>query len=188
MLNIREVARDYGIAVNAQGKALCPFHNDTHPSLSFKNDYFTCFSCGMKGDVFTLVQQLTGVLKPIEALKLLNGQYNLGMNLDKLISREVATRYKKEAATIKSFEQWVCIADERLHEHYRQLQKSILALEPKLADDPWHPRFCEALRRLALIEASLDAVFLHGGFKEQVSLYILCNGEIERIIDDNHKQ
>ena len=32
-VNLREAAELYGIDVNRYGKALCPFHNDRHPSL-----------------------------------------------------------------------------------------------------------------------------------------------------------
>ena len=32
-INTREAAVRYGVEVNRHGKALCPFHNDRHPSL-----------------------------------------------------------------------------------------------------------------------------------------------------------
>ena len=32
-VNCREAAERYGVSVNRQGKALCPFHNDRNPSL-----------------------------------------------------------------------------------------------------------------------------------------------------------
>ena len=32
-VSCREAAERYGVSVNRQGKALCPFHNDRHPSL-----------------------------------------------------------------------------------------------------------------------------------------------------------
>ncbi len=32
-IDLREAAELYGIDVNRYGKALCPFHNDRHPSL-----------------------------------------------------------------------------------------------------------------------------------------------------------
>lgn len=41
---------------------LCPFHNDTNPSLlwNVKEKYFHCFVCGQSGDIFTIYQHLTG--------------------------------------------------------------------------------------------------------------------------------
>ena len=40
-------------------KAVCPFHNDTRPSLQVdpKWQNFRCWSCGKKGDVFTFVSE-----------------------------------------------------------------------------------------------------------------------------------
>lgn len=32
-VSCREAAERYGVSVNRQSKALCPFHNDRHPSL-----------------------------------------------------------------------------------------------------------------------------------------------------------
>ena len=32
-INTQEAAQTYGIDVNHHGMALCPFHNDRHPSL-----------------------------------------------------------------------------------------------------------------------------------------------------------
>lgn len=45
-VNLREAAERYGIDVNRYGKALCPFHNDRHPSLYVADDHYYCFACG----------------------------------------------------------------------------------------------------------------------------------------------
>jgi DNA primase len=44
-------------------KAVCPFHNDTRPSLTVdpKWQNFRCWSCGKKGDVFTFVSEFEKV-------------------------------------------------------------------------------------------------------------------------------
>ena len=39
VVNCREAAELYGIDVNRYGKALCPFHNDRHPSLYVADDH-----------------------------------------------------------------------------------------------------------------------------------------------------
>ena len=39
-VNLREAAELYGIDVNRYSKALCPFHNDRHPSLYVADDQF----------------------------------------------------------------------------------------------------------------------------------------------------
>ena len=53
-------------------KACCPFHNEKTPSFNVNVDgqFFNCFGCGKKGDVFTFVM-LTQRCEFPEALKLL---------------------------------------------------------------------------------------------------------------------
>ena len=57
---IEDVAKKLGIEVGRH-KALCPFHEDRHPSLHFKNNRFKCFACGASGDVIDLVQRYLNV-------------------------------------------------------------------------------------------------------------------------------
>ena len=58
-LPIEEVAQRLGLEV-IRHKALCPFHNDHHASLTFnlrKNTY-RCFACGAHGDTIDLARHL----------------------------------------------------------------------------------------------------------------------------------
>ncbi len=57
-VNLREAAELYGIDVNRYSKALCPFHNDRHPSLYVADDHYYCFACGAHGDVIDFVSKL----------------------------------------------------------------------------------------------------------------------------------
>ena len=57
-VNLREAAELYGIDVNRYGKALCPFHNDRHPSLYVADDHYYCFACGEHGDVIDFAGRL----------------------------------------------------------------------------------------------------------------------------------
>ena len=60
-VNAREAAQLYGVAVNRCGMALCPFHNDHHPSLLVADDHYHCFACGAHGDVIDLAANLFGL-------------------------------------------------------------------------------------------------------------------------------
>ena len=57
-LPIEGVAERLGLRVSRH-KALCPFHADTHPSLSFKvsKNTFRCFVCGAHGGTIDLVMR-----------------------------------------------------------------------------------------------------------------------------------
>src|SRR5262245_35813001 len=61
-------------------KAVCPFHNDTRPSLQVdpKWQNFKCWACGKKGDVFTFVSEFEKVTF-LEARELLARRANINL-------------------------------------------------------------------------------------------------------------
>ena len=65
-ISIERLAETRGIQLRRSGRnlmGLCPFHNDTHPSLSIdpvKNEWH-CFGCGRGGDVIEWVKCAEGV-------------------------------------------------------------------------------------------------------------------------------
>jgi DNA primase len=58
-LPIEGVAERLGLSVKGH-KALCCFHNDHSPSLTFKKNKFRCWSCGECGDSISLVERVLG--------------------------------------------------------------------------------------------------------------------------------
>ena len=58
-LPIEGVAERLGLRVERH-KSLCPFHDDHHASMTFKNNKFKCWSCGESGDSISLVQKVLG--------------------------------------------------------------------------------------------------------------------------------
>ena len=75
-VNLREAAELYGIDVNRYSKALCPFHNDRHPSLYVADDHYYCFACGEHGDVIDFVGKLFQ-LSPYDAARKLMADFHL---------------------------------------------------------------------------------------------------------------
>ena len=59
---IEDVAESLGIEVRRHN-ALCPFHEDRHPSLHFdrKKNRFKCFACGAGGNVIDLVMKYMNI-------------------------------------------------------------------------------------------------------------------------------
>ena len=39
-VTVRQAAEHYGLQVSRNGMALCPFHNDRHPSLYVSDDHY----------------------------------------------------------------------------------------------------------------------------------------------------
>ena len=64
-------------------KAVCPFHNDTRPSLQIdpKWQNFKCWACGKKGDVFTFVQEMEKV-DFLEAREILARRANISLDAE----------------------------------------------------------------------------------------------------------
>ena len=86
-LPIEEVADQLGITVNAHHKALCPFHDDHHASLSFSKKANTCrcFVCMEHSmDTITLTMKLKHVdfLVATRWLAEMNGIQLKGMRRD----------------------------------------------------------------------------------------------------------
>ena len=94
--NIVDVISHY-ISLKKKGSSyfgLCPFHPDTHPSLSIspKKKIFKCFVCGTKGDVFSFVSKyekisyLQAVKKVAELTNYDLGGFDFSTNNQKTLS------------------------------------------------------------------------------------------------------
>lgn len=56
--NIEQVLGYFKIAINERNKCLCPFHNDTDPSLQVNEKHVYCFGCKQSWDIFSLAKAL----------------------------------------------------------------------------------------------------------------------------------
>ncbi|MBI4038710.1 toprim domain-containing protein [Candidatus Daviesbacteria bacterium] len=57
-VDIVDVVSEF-VELNRNNKALCPFHDERHPSFSVnpKGQYYYCFSCGVGGDVIDFLKR-----------------------------------------------------------------------------------------------------------------------------------
>lgn len=74
-LNCEEVAKRFGIEVDNH-KTRCFKHEDRIPSLSFKGNYWKCFSCDIGGDAIKFIEERFSV-SFIEACIILADAYNV---------------------------------------------------------------------------------------------------------------
>jgi DNA primase len=83
--------------VGKASKCICPFHNDTRPSMQIDRKWqnYHCWSCGAKGDVFTFVEKYEKV-NFLEALAILARRAGIAM--------EEATASPQEAHKVQLFE------------------------------------------------------------------------------------
>ena len=75
----KEAAQAYGLAIARNGRALCPWHDDTHPDLAFYGDHCYCHACHSGGDAVALAAKLLGV-SMIEAARAINEDFRLGLD------------------------------------------------------------------------------------------------------------
>ena len=76
-VNILEVVSKY-LHVDRRNKAICPFHDDTRPSLSIKPEdgIFNCFTCGTKGGAIKFIELKENMSFP-DAVETLANMYNI---------------------------------------------------------------------------------------------------------------
>ena len=70
-LSIETVLNEYGIAINKNKHCNCPFHKDGKPSLRIypETNTYTCFGCGVTGDVIQFIQEMERCTKREAILK-----------------------------------------------------------------------------------------------------------------------
>ncbi len=71
-----DAARLYGLEIDRHGRALCVFHDDHHPSMSFRGQLFRCFACGAHGSAIDLTMRIFG-LGAYDAAKKLRADFSL---------------------------------------------------------------------------------------------------------------
>ena len=153
-INTREAAARYGVEVNRHGKALCPFHNDRHPSLFVDDDHYHCYACGEHGDVIDFTAKLFG-LKLYEAAQKL--AYDFGITQDKPPTKAMQEKQnrKSEAQRLRENEK-LCFS--ALLEYMKLLQEWKRLYAPRTPEEEWHPHFVEACDRLDYVEYLVDTL------------------------------
>ncbi|MDQ5983889.1 MAG: DNA primase [Eubacteriales bacterium SKADARSKE-1] len=205
--DIVDVARHVGIIINRNGKAICPFHNDSTPSMSFKNNYFKCFSCDAHGDAIELISRLHNI-SAIEAVRTLDSMFNLNLNLDKkLKSSKKIIQIKKDNNLYVNFENWIYYATLVLTRYFRLLRDTEIIYKPKssgesphpiheqnfnndlfinaragelLQSEELHPLYIESIHNIEKIGYWLDCLTF-GTFKEKVEFFKRNREEVKKL-------
>lgn len=183
LVDVPTAARSYGVEVHRGNVALCPFHRERHPSCKLYEDHYYCFGCQAHGDVIRLVQELFG-LSAIEAVKQLNSDFALGLDVDKPPDMEAVARRRREIAKRKAEKARVEHMFDVLLKYFTLLDKYKMRYAPISLDDDrlssarLNRRFVYALQNIGYAEYMLEA---WGSFdKEQQAEIKPEVGRIER--------
>mgnify|MGYP005922593175 CR=1 FL=1 len=137
-ISVKQAAKHYGLNVNRNGMACCPFHNDRHPSLKLNEDYFFCFGCGAKGDVIDLVARLFD-LSSYEAAQKLAADFGLDPK-----PPTAAAMVKPKRPYIRQFRENEMLCFRVLTDYLHLLEDWKIRYAPKTPEDALDDRFVEA--------------------------------------------
>ena len=187
-VSCREAAERYGVSVNRQGKALCPFHNDRNPSLYVADDHFYCFACGAHGDVIDFVGRLFQ-LSPYDAAQKLAADFHLTPDKPPSAAALHAKRIRTEAQQLRENER-LCFSV--LSDYARVLRNWKVRYAPLTQDEPLHERFIEACRSLDQTEYYLDILAFGDSYERaEVIQQQMADGKLDRLrrrLEKIHKE
>ena len=162
-ISVKQAAEHYGLKVNRNGMACCPFHNDRHPSLKLNEEYFFCFGCEAKGDVIDFVARLFD-LSSYEAVQKLAADFGLDPK-----PPTVAALPKPKHPCIRQFREDEMLCFRALTDYLHLLEDWKVRYAPKTPDDALDDRFVEACQMLDYIEYLADILTV-GDLEERVSV------------------
>ena len=174
--------------VNRYGMALCPFHNDRHPSLYVADDHYYCFACGEHGDVIDFVGRLFQ-LSPYDAARKLMADFHLSPDKPPSAAALHAKRIRTEAQQLTENER-LCFSV--LSDYARVLRDWKVRYAPQSPDAPVHARFMEACHKLDETEYYLDILCVGDSHERaEVVQQQMADGKLDRLrrrLEKIHKE
>lgn len=165
-VSAQDAARYYGLTFDRKGWALCPFHRDKHPSMSFRNGRFRCWVCDLSGDSIDLTGRLLG-LDAMGAVRRLSADFGLALPLDRQPTQEERDAGRRRAALAeahRAFEAW-------RQEFIRQLNAACREAHLALRrGGELTEREAKAVKLQAVFEHYSD-VLANGAPEEQAQIY-----------------
>ena len=149
--------------------ALCPFHEDHHPSLKLDARYY-CFGCHATGDVIDFTARLFGTGKKSAARKLAR---DFGIDPRPPTQSDIP---QHNAEPLSNPEQ-LCIRVLREYLHLLRIWR--LCYAPAVPGDPLDDRFVESCQMEATITDMMDALMdVDAALRKQAVDVLLQDGRI----------
>ena len=174
-ISTRQAAEMYGIKVNRNGMAVCPFHNDKNPSMKV-DKRFHCFACQADGDVIDFVSRLCGLPCKEAAMKLAD---DFGISYDSRHKPTVRPHIREPTAE-QLYQKEEARCYRVLTDYFHLLRRWETQHAPQTPDDEWHPLFVEALQKASYIEYLLDTL-IDGSLEERQALVAEQRNEVMKL-------
>jgi DNA primase len=139
------------------------------------NQHCHSFGCGEHGDVITLVQKLFG-LTPIEAVRQINSDFCLNLDVNKPPNKTDIARLEKQKSECLAYEQWENYAYKVLNDYLWLMRDFAQRFAPMNPDDEIDERFVYGVHNLDYAEYIAEE-FLMADKEEKISM----KDEVERI-------
>lgn len=165
----KQAAEAYGLVVDKHEMALCPFHEDHHPSLLLDQRYY-CFGCHATGDVVDFIARLFGISQKSAALKLAQ---DFGIDPSPSTQSDIPDFH----AALHPNPEQLCICV--LREYLRLLRIWKVRYRPAVPGDPLDDRFVERCQMEATITDLMDALMgVDAAIRKQAVDILLQDGRI----------
>ena len=186
-VSCREAAERYGVSVNRQSKALCPFHNDRNPSLYVADDHYYCFACGAHGDVIDFAANFFDMPLYEAAQRLAT---DFGIDTDRPPAKEILEKRRQQTEAQQLMEnERLCFSV--LPDYTRVLRDWMTRYAPHTQDEPLHDRFTEACHNLDQTEYYLDILCAGDAHERAEVVQQMADGKLDRLrrrFEEIHKE
>ena len=146
----------YGFEVKKH-QCLCPFHNDTKPSMRVYKNSFYCFSCGTGGDVVKFVALYLDVGN-FEAAKIIAKDFGIRAEVGSLVEYAAIRRRELEREKKQRFLTWIKKATDTLCDYHLQLLKDADTYRPRNTKADIDDRFIFAVLELEKTSEMLESL------------------------------
>jgi hypothetical protein len=189
MVTMKQVAEYYGLKVNGNGMACCPFHDDRHPSMKIYSGYH-CFACGAHGDAIGYVAQLFHMSQYEAACKIIKDLHLLidagGLRFD----AKGKSRWRKEQEDRKKldrikdrFRLWCDMQTGILRDRLEDVSRIKEHFHDSTPEEVFSSQDYEEVVRLEpVINYWMDILCL-GLEQERIELFIEQREEVEQSVD-----
>ena len=163
-ITMHDVCRFYGVEVNRNGFARCPFHNEKTASMKVypNKGGFYCFGCGASGDVITFVQKYFDIDFPT-AIKRINEDFALGLPIGKKLTYRDKEKLRQQDRQRKKEERLQQLERERIENAYwkafsnwQRYDSTIRLYKPECPEEVPKADFIEALKNIEQAKYELE--------------------------------
>lgn len=159
-ISMRDIAGYYGMRVNRKGYALCPFHNDKHPSMQVFSGYtskdgYYCRSCGAGGTIFNFVMEYENLTFE-ESVRLVANAFGISISAEKEWTPDDRKRLTSQRMRAVVFSE----AEKNEQQELSSLAETIRLFQDIMkATDPYSDLFCAVGNILPVLQEEWDERF-----------------------------